>query len=132
MEVDEQLEENDNGVDNSDEHMDGVEATGDIGSGEDDSESGEGSSCGGEVGDYGYEEKKTPGLMRRWTARRKKLTSLTASQTCNLSYYILYQLRIFKKLSLDFPMSLQNLLRPYIHSVTLVQSYMVLDSLMSF
>ena len=38
VEVDKQLEENDNGVDDSDEHMDGVEATGDIGSGEDDSE----------------------------------------------------------------------------------------------
>ena len=51
MEVDEQLEENDNRVDN--EHMDGVEVTGDIGSGEDDSESSECSSCGREEGDYG-------------------------------------------------------------------------------
>ena len=86
VEVDGWLEENDNRVDNSDEHMDGVEVMGDIGSGEDDSESSDGSSCGGEVGDYGYEEKKTPGLMRRWTVRRKRLMSLMALQTCNIEY----------------------------------------------
>ena len=62
VEVVEQLEETDNGVDDSDEHMDGVEATGDIGSGEDDSENSEGSSCGGEEGDYGYEDEEDSGV----------------------------------------------------------------------
>ena len=58
VEVDEQLEENDNGVDDSDEHMDGVEVTGEIGGGKHNSENGEGSSCGGEEGDYGYEDEE--------------------------------------------------------------------------
>jgi hypothetical protein len=53
---DEQLRENDNGAE--DEDMDGVEAMGDIGSGDNGSESGRGSPCGGEEGDYRYEDEE--------------------------------------------------------------------------
>jgi hypothetical protein len=56
VEDDEQPGENDNRAE--DEDMDGVEATVDIGSGEDDSESGKGSSCGGVEADYGYEDEE--------------------------------------------------------------------------
>lgn len=56
MEDDDQPGEDDNGAE--DEDMEGVEVTGDIGSGEDDYESGEGSSCAGEEADYGYEDEE--------------------------------------------------------------------------
>jgi len=92
MEDDEQLRENDNGAE--DEDMDGVEAMGIL-----------------EVArmilrvvgvhrvmgrrvTMGTRMKKTLRLMRRWTARWKRLTSspmtsLMASQTCNSSQYYL-------------------------------------------
>ncbi|EDR00087.1 uncharacterized protein LACBIDRAFT_314827 [Laccaria bicolor S238N-H82] len=52
--TEEQVEQMDDGAE---EDMDGVEATGDIGSGKDDSGEDEGSSCDREKGDYGYEDK---------------------------------------------------------------------------
>ncbi|EDR09479.1 uncharacterized protein LACBIDRAFT_319112 [Laccaria bicolor S238N-H82] len=51
--TEEQVEQMDDGAE---EDMDGVEATEDIGSGEDDSGEDEGSLCDGEKGDYGYED----------------------------------------------------------------------------
>ena len=90
VEDDEQLGENDNGAE--DEDMDGVEATGDIGSGKDDSESGRGSSCDGEVGDYGYEDEEDSKVDEEMDSEMKEvdeflMTSLMALQTCNSSQY---------------------------------------------